>query len=245
MSDLHYNLKTKKSKKIYRAAQIFAVIFTLTLCIMFISAMCASPPKSGELVWEKREYYAVSMGTFESHEPAITFAAGVKNRNGAGFVANDRGFRVLAAAYPTKRECESVLKKLSAAGQQCSLYKIEIPRTYISAGSLSQKELTRALESLLSASEKLYSLSLSLDTLKVMPEAARIKIKEISDGISPNLSCGGIVCIRLRAELTAQKSALAELAESGFEGILLSAGVKHAQIRLLFDIKALLGELKD
>ena len=246
MAKYHYKAKGKKSKNFYRAAQITAIFFSVNLCILFLCMMIFKPNSSSDAVTtDKKEYYAVCLATFDSASEAKNYAEKVKNRNGAGYVVNERGYRVLASVYEKKTDCESVIQKLTAAGQECSLLKIEIPKVKILQTELSKTNITAALNLFYTTVENLYLLSLQIDTLKTTSEEAVAALNNYAKNIIFSMLKSDLVSIKIKAELTALKSNLTSLASSGNEGYILSAEIKYLQIKILYDVKEMLYEIKE
>ncbi len=247
MHNYNYKQSGEKNNSIYRRVQFFAIILCVCLCIMSVGMMIGrlAGRQDGKLRFEKREYYAVCLKVFDDLNSAKAYALSVKSRNGAGYIADDRGYRVLAAVYADRADCESVIKKLNASGQPATLLRVELKSTAIASSELSQKDFDIAMASFFDAQSRLYSLSIELDTFKTDSAKAAAELLKLQSLITPDRLGQDLVSIQLKAALVGLRSALLEIAHSGAQGYTLSAEIKYLQIKLLYDINALLEEIKE
>ena len=135
----------------------------LIVALLFLSVMFGGLfGAETDPVLDGRTYYAVCLKVCDRPEQAEREATAVRNRNGAGFVWQDKGYRVLAAVYHTRKEQQSVLGKLNAAGENASAYDIVIPSVTVRGGP-SENLLGSAFSLFWETEEEVLSLALELD----------------------------------------------------------------------------------
>ena len=140
---------------------------------------------SREIALSGHALYALQLGAFTQESAARQLAQTYISRGAAGYVYNDDGtWRVLAAAYPTRAEAQTVQTRLS--GQQISTYIHPLRQeavTLRAGGTAGQTAaLGEALEYLSSLGDKLFSLSQALDTGGLTGEQGREALQ--SEGVT-------------------------------------------------------------
>lgn len=138
---------------------------------------------SRDLTFSAHSWYALQLGAFTQENAARQLAQEFVSRGAAGFVHYDgSAYRVLAAAYPTRSEAQSVQQRLSA--QNVSTY---IQPCAFSSLSLRAGGEKKQLEALCEAAayldgldEKFYALSAALDAHEL--EDARARAALLSEG---------------------------------------------------------------
>ena len=211
----------------------------LIVALLFLSVMFGGLfGAETDPVLDGRTYYAVCLKVCDRPEQAEREAAAVRNRNGAGFVWQDKGYRVLAAVYRTRKEQQSVLGKLNAAGENASAYDIVIPSVTVRGGP-SENLLGSAFSLFWETEEEVLSLALELDRGRE-EEAIRSGLEKLAEREFPALGSDA-VSIRLRAEhKTLQFNLEMTAAQSP-----LGPAVKHLSLQILWDLKVLLREIGD
>lgn len=111
-------------------------------------------------------WYALQLGAFDSLSDAEALAASFQGRGAAGYVLQSGKYLVLAAAYDTRADAQSVQAKLKSQ-RQVDTVVVEISRPEVTFRLSGNKEnldaLRDALDVLGEAAGHLNALSLSLD----------------------------------------------------------------------------------
>ena len=120
--------------------------------------------------------YALQLGAFTQEGAARQLAQEFSARGAAGYVHFDgSAYRVLAAAYPTRAEAQSVQTRLGAQSISTYIHPcVQEALTLQAGGTLRQLQAVEdALAYLSSLGDKLYALSAALDARDMEAAAAR------------------------------------------------------------------------
>lgn len=114
---------------------------------------------------ESFEIYCAQIGMYTTQEKADIAAESARKRGGAGFVAEDGYYRVIASAYKTEDEALSVVEKLGEQGYAASVYTIKAEETAccICKDRKQREDLQERLSFFPWLCRRLAELSLSLD----------------------------------------------------------------------------------
>lgn len=122
--------------------------------------------KSQELTLSSHTLYALQLGAFTRQDAAERLAQEFSARGAAGYVYRDgETYRVLAAAYPTRAEAQTVQTRLSAQSINTFVHPcVQEAITLRAGGTAGQVDALReAVEYLDGLEKKLYNLSTGLD----------------------------------------------------------------------------------
>ena len=139
--------------------------------------------KSQELTLSAHTLYALQLGAFTQENAARQLAQEFSARGAAGYVYQDGDtYRVLAAAYPTRAEAQTVQTRLNAQNISTYIHPcIQEALTLRAGGTGSQVDaLGEALGYLDGLAGKLYTLSSGLDAQTVSAEDAKAAL--LSEG---------------------------------------------------------------
>ena len=204
--------------------------------------------KSQELTLSAHALYALQLGAFTQESAARQLAQEFMLRGAAGYVYRDGDtYRVLAAAYPTRAEAQTVQTRLS--GQNISTYIhpcMQEALTLRAGGTGGQVEaLGETLGYLDGLAGKLYTVSSGLDAQSVTAEDARAAL--LSEGVT---------CAALRqrllnafdgalpdsltplADLMAAVAADAEALQNENGAARIGAALKRCQLTAFFGLMA-------
>ncbi len=111
------------------------------------------------------EIYCAQIGMYTTQEKAELAAESAQKRGGAGFVAEDGYYRVLASAYRTEEEALSVAEKLGEQGYAASVYtiKAEAAVCCVCKDQKQREDLQERLSFFSWLCRRLAELSLSID----------------------------------------------------------------------------------
>lgn len=134
-------------------------------------AVTAAPEKtpertSDDITLPGRTWYALQLGAFTQENAAWQLSQEFIPRGAAGFIYHEEDvYRVLAAAYPTRAEAQSVQTRLSDQGVTTYIQVVQEPGlTLRAAGEKKQVDAVReALDHLNALSTQFYTLSGALD----------------------------------------------------------------------------------
>lgn len=130
----------------------------------------------GEITLSSHAWYALQLGAFTQEGSARQLAQEYIARGAAGYVRQEEDtYRVLAAAYPTRAEAQTVQTRLSAQNVGVYIHPFAQPALSLRAqGSAAQVQAARdALEYLDALADKLGTLSCALDAHDMDDAAAR------------------------------------------------------------------------
>ncbi len=136
-----------------------------------------------ELALSAHSWYALQLGAFTQENAARQLAQEFINRGAAGYVYHDSdAYRVLAAAYPTRAEAQSVQQRLNDQSVSTYIHPFSFAALTLRAGG--EQEQVRSFSETLSyldgLDEKLYALSTALDAREMEDGAVRAAL--LSEG---------------------------------------------------------------
>ena len=181
-------LKRKLSKIFTVAMSIIIICLTLTLADLFSSLITVGGFSFSEnnISIPKYTLYAVCLSKHESKVVAEEEAAECKKQGGAGYVYLGNNFFVIASLYENKSDAEKVKNQLTEFSNTSSIEEIIINPITISS-TLSSDEHNCIENGLLifkQTFQKLYDLSVSIDTAVINEINARLEINEIGSKIN-------------------------------------------------------------
>ena len=145
--------------------------------------------KSREIALSAHTLYALQLGAFTQESAARQLAQEFSARGAAGYVYQDGDtYRVLAAAYPTRAEAQSVQTRLSAQNISVYIHPCTQEALTLRAGGTGSQidALGETLDYLDSLEGKLYALSSGLDARTMETEDAQAAL--LSEGVT----CGNL-----------------------------------------------------
>lgn len=137
------------------------------------------------------DIYAISLSSFSNKLEAEEISKSYKRKNAGGFVWKIDGlYHILASAYTSENDAIKVKDKLIDISIDSKVVKIEFDEV-IMQGSYNQHEKTCLVNSLTcfkTTYEKLYDISVSLDTEVLKEIECVLAVGEIKSGIVETLS---------------------------------------------------------
>ena len=148
---------------------------------------------SREITLSAHTLYALQLGAFTQQSAAEQLAQAFSARGAAGYVSFDgEAYRVLAAAYPTRAEAQTVQTRLNAQSISTYIHPITQDSLSLRAGGTKDQvaALAEAAAYLDTLGDKLYTLSAALDAQQISgPDALAALLSE------------GVTCAALRRGL--------------------------------------------
>lgn len=211
---------------------------SLIVALLFLSVvfggLFSTTGQNAALPGETR--FAVCLKVCDRPEQAQREAVLIKNRNGAGFVWQEKGYRVLAAVYQTRAEQQSVLAKLTASGESATAFDITLPSVKVST-DLSPDLFQSAVDLFLRQADSVSALALEVDR-GLNEDTARAELAKLLEQELPPLG-SDTLSIRLRAEYkTLQFNLNLTASKTPF-----SSSLKHLSIQILWDLRNFLMDI--
>lgn len=141
--------------------------------------------QSQELTLSAHTLYALQLGAFTQESAAEQLAQQFAARGAAGYVYRDAdAYRVLAAAYPTRAEAQTVQTRLAAQSISTYIHPCVQEQLTLKAGGTGSQlnALKEALDYLDGLAGKLFTLSSGLDNGEVTAGQAREAL--LSEGVT-------------------------------------------------------------
>jgi hypothetical protein len=163
--------------------------------------------------------YAIQLGAFTSKENAEVAARELQAKGGAGYILNDKYFRLLAMGYASETDAQKVKQQLEKEGIESQIYSIAVPGVNMEITASADKvsnvksafslwiEKTRALE----------------DIVKRLDTSA-ISVEDAKKGIEATIGAFNSTLEQLKAYSATQESnhilaGLQELYQKGIESL--------------------------
>ena len=255
---MEIELNAKKRKRGGRFFFFVLVVVCVSICVV-VSHLFASVITTGNLSFSAvsiaststYKFYAVSISNFTSKTQAEENANDIHAKNAGGFVFLQSGkYYVLASIYQNKNDAESVATNLSTLSYTPEVIEISFEKANFSncsSGNLKNNYL-QFLDEFKLAYQKLYDISVSLDTSVFSETKSRIeidaiktnfknKMEELSSGTSSN---DGVYFATLKRYAGKIENSLSELVEyESTQNYPLSAKIKYVYMDIINSLKEL------
>ena len=221
--------------------KIFIIILALIIVlIIFLFSFSFSSGIFENITAPERVYYALEVSKFSDKNSAAVYADSLMLKGGAGFIVNDRGYRVLACLYLEKSKCENVISSLKESGMSASVYAIKANK--LSVKKPKDENQAKALENGLNCFDNtiksLYNLFISLDLNAIDHDGCRLRISALKNTINESVESldnitesAKLKIINLKAELKLAETLLFKL--SNFDNFSnVTAQIKYALIEV-------------
>lgn len=224
-------------------------IFTVALCVLFVFLIvgAGSPaPKTYNITLKNYTFYSVSLGRYQTIERANAEADKVIIRGGAGYIAQNKGYNVLASLYTNKNDALSVIKSLANSDVEAELFVIEIPKIYIKSAF----DYSEILNSLFMPVDALCNLYYKIDGEGLALENAQNELANISKTLNITKAAlekqydGNLKDIRIKAEFKVVLNYLDGLQFSESAEV-LSLKIKQTQFKIIYGLIDLFNEIAD
>lgn len=236
----YYKGKNKKSQRNFRCFQGFCAIFCFSLAVIsvccLLSPSCGAKNRSSTLA--EVRYYAICMGVYSDYDTALIQAANVRARGGAGYVLEDKGYRVLSAVYPVREDCESVVSKLKPTEERAECYTLRL-KSVVLPKEANEKAAHECCDLYLATVRALYRESVALDTYTRDETACKLLLKGLLPASRYAHLEGDLVSVKFKAEFTALTNQLNQLALTSVSRYELSAELRYLQLQMLTDFDRL------
>lgn len=221
---------SKKNGKFFAIVTLLVCFcLSLTLADLFSNVITIKAFNNISTTGRQTEYsfYAISLFDGSSQATAKEQVSNVMKQGGAGFVwQKDNKFYVLASAYLEENDAKMVKNNLKESEIEASIVKIQIPEIAISGNftSMENSSLTAALKAFKTAYEKLYDVSVSLDTKIKTESECKMEVADIKNNLSKTeVAFSSVFDSKLTTNLLQIKIALTSLLSyledlSKFEG---------------------------
>lgn len=244
--------KIKKRKK-HPVRKVFALIMIAISCITvffvanafsnILAFSTVSLYKSKSATAKSFNVFMININNFESEIDAQKLASEIKLAGGAGYVMYDLGYNVIASAYLSSADAQSVLEKVKLTYTTVTVKLVEINRCELESIVDDEQEncVQQALDIFKTTYQNLYDLSVKLDTSQITSQDVKIALTALLESAS-DISAGfrnyasqitDTSYSLTQAKVNQAVELLNTLVESSLTSTRLSAMLKNAQISAL------------
>lgn len=133
--------------------------------------------------------YAIQLGAFTNKENAEAAAKELQAKGGAGYILNDKYFRLLAMGYASEADAQKVKQQLQKEGIESQIYSISVPgvNLEITASAGKVNSIKSAFSMWIDKVRTLEDMVKNLDTSAISMEDARKDIEAIVDAFNSTL----------------------------------------------------------
>lgn len=174
--------KSRKLRKIYYGRIIFCV-FLLCGGLIIVSLMLAFD--TSKIVIQPKSFYYAGVGSFENAADAARLANNIKVEGGSGYVYNNGVFRVSAAVFTKKSDCEIVVKRLNDKGTNATIYEFILEKKSIKV--YEDKTVTNkvkdGINNIFQKFDELYEINNKLSTREFSESLALNQITKIYENL--------------------------------------------------------------
>lgn len=245
--------KQKKAKKKHKIPRLFAFFMILFSCatVFFVANAFSnilafstvSLYKAKSATAKSFNVFMINVNNFETEQDAKKFASEIKLSGGAGYVMYDLGYNVIASAYLSSTDAQSVLEKVKLTYDTATVKLVEINRCELESIVDDEQEncVQNALDIFKNTYKNLYDLAVKLDTSQVTSAEAKVELTtllESASDISASFRNYSSKITDTSYSLTQAKinqvvGLLNDLVESSLTSTRLSSLLKNAQISAL------------
>ena len=243
----------KKKNKKRKARGFFAFILIMISCVTvffvanafsnILAFSTVSLYKARSATAKSFNVFMININNFEKEDDAKKFAAEIKLAGGAGYVMYDLGYNVIASAYLSSTDAQSVLEKVKLTYDTATVKLVEINRCELEniVDDEQEKCVQKALDLFKNTYKSLYDLSVKLDSSQITSADVKIELTallESASDISASFRNYASKITETSYSLTQAKvnqvvELLNDLVESSLTSMRLSALLKNAQISAL------------
>jgi len=242
----------KKPKK-RKARKFFAFIMIIFSCVTvffvanafsnILAFSTVSLYKAKSATAKSFNVFMINVNNFENESDAQKFSAEIKLAGGAGYVMYDLGYNVIASAYLSSADAQSVLEKVKLTYDTATVKLVEINRCELEniVDDEQEKCVQKALDLFKSTYKSLYDLSVKLDTIQITSADAKIELTALLESASDISASFRNYASKItdtsysltQAKINQVVELLNDLVESSLTSTRLSALLKSAQISAL------------
>ena len=219
------------------------ILFTVLITIMFVGAMTGGffglGSRQRTLNFARKEYYALSAGSFDTRQTAEAAAHSLKVRGVAGYIHKDKAFMALAALYLNQNDAQAVAVRMESG---FSVYKIALPPFKLpsTGDSAADTKVKNAVEFVYALIDGLYAAVIGYDSGVMSAEDVFKRLKSLKESAAAH--CAEVESVRaegglahtlilLRAELFSVSVNLAALNDTALTQFSFSVNLKYTLLR--------------
>lgn len=245
--------KQKKAKKKHKIPRLFAFFMVLFGCatVFFVANAFSnilafstvSLYKAKSATAKSFNVFMINVNNFETEQDAKKFASEIKLSGGAGYVIYDLGYNVIASAYLSSTDAQSVLEKVKLTYDTATVKLVEINRCELENIVDDEQEscVQNALDIFKNTYKNLYDLAVKLDTSQVTSAEAKVELTTLLEGASDISASFRNYSSKItdtsyslaQAKINQVVGLLNDLVESSLTSTRLSSLLKDAQISAL------------
>lgn len=198
---------------------------------------------------EPISYFAIQIGAFNGYDNAKLLAQEIKQKGGAGYIIEDDYFRVMAMAYTTEDDAQTVKNQLKEQEVESQIYKMTCPGVNMEITATREK-IDGIKLSFQIWNEKLSQLGeliRELDTNKTTSEMALNKLQGIRDELEAHrekiseyvaANEGNAILEELQKLYQSQISNMDEILQKNpADRVAISSDIKYNYIDMIFQFK--------
>jgi len=201
--------------------------------------------------------YAIQLGAFTSKENAEVAARELQAKGGAGYILNDKYFRLLAMGYASQADAQKVKQQLEKEGIESQIYSILVPgvNMEITASADKVSSVKSAFSMWIDRTKALEDMVKNLDT-------SAISVEDAKKGIEATIGAFNSTLEQLKAYSATQESnhilaGLQELYQKGIESlngifagnvldrVATSSKIKYTYIDMVYRYKQYIDSITD
>ncbi|MDN5277435.1 MAG: hypothetical protein PWR01_1400 [Clostridiales bacterium] len=201
--------------------------------------------------------YAIQLGAFTSKENAEVAARELQAKGGAGYILNDKYFRLLAMGYASQADAQKVKQQLEKEGIESQIYSISVPgvNMEITASADKVSSVKSAFSMWIDRTKALEDMVKNLDT-------SAISVEDAKKGIEATIGAFNSTLEQLKAYSATQESnhilaGLQELYQKGIESlngifagnvldrVATSSKIKYTYIDMVYRYKQYIDSITD
>ena len=202
--------------------------------------------RSQSIFIPKLEWYLIQLGAYSTAEAAQQQAKLYTSRGAAGFILEDDRFRVIAAAYATQQDAETIRARLGESqGIETYIYRLSTDEVElnVTAAAGQIQALQHGFDALHAALVETGRLSIELDkqiidgaAVVLGAQEARLRVQDAARTLEAVLgSSNSEVVVGLRTLLATADAGLKAICEhNAQETVGMTAKIKYRQVELLW-----------
>lgn len=173
----------------------------------------------------EKVYYLAQMADFTDMNSAKIYSQSLREQGGAGYVISEGDkFLVMAAAYRTRNDCESVVKKLNDDGNHAKVYVLGVKKFKKSSfPSVIAENAVNNMSHLIGYADEIFKIANSLDKEEITRSVALssvnsllMSIKQLQSNFDLNTKIydTNLSVVKLKAQFSAVSASLENLIAS-------------------------------
>ena len=219
------------NKKRTNLSKIIKIMLIIILCVALVCVVVFFAAQKATKKSKFKDYaHLLVVGKFTRLSDAKDAAERVESAGGAGFVWIDEQYEVVAFAYSSVKEAESVQKNLEGSSWAAAIKKVKITKPKKNKLTSFQ---SRAVDFLWQSASDIFDIAIAFDSGTINILQIRRKLLKLNNDATFYYEKLGTTELMLKSNIEQLKNGIDSLIKSTYSADGLSSGIKKLCVKTL------------